>query len=529
MTTTTKLALCATVAGMLLLAGCGGGGAPGTMEPGTETAQPDPDPTPEPGATAAFALPAFRCLDHYGEGFDCDLYTQDSFDPDNIPTYNINELPAKTGAEQPTYHDHSQLYGIGVHDWGKFRRIFVGLDVAPERLSVAATRGNTRLGHGVITDGVEGATLAAYMVDSLEGTVVRWEDVPDVALGGRPTQDQANWFRAAVELVNAALPQASRMEIVSPSSAGVTVEFRDYREFPEGVGGTTWNVTDTDANGHERIVQSTIHIDEFAFGTLSHRHFVTLLAHELLHSLGLGHVSADFDTIMEASREIYRSWQGLGQRYEADDHGNPVVVSAEGLEADIPMPMSIVYPIDRAALQVLYGRLDNGDSPTGFGAWTSNSLHVAGSNDSTRFGVQYNNGHFAPWAHGYMPDRDLAQNGSLGGSATWKGALVGFTPGNAAVAGDAVIGVNLATMSGRADFTGLEHWAPNAVPGASGTGTTWLDGTLGYSISATGNTFRGTGGDGGRLTGIFTGHSHDGAAGTLERDDLTAAFGASRQ
>ena len=44
----------------------------------------------------------------------------------------------------------------------------------------------------------------------------------------------------------------------------------------------------------------------------------------------------------------------------------------------------------------------------------------------------------------------------------------------------------------------------------------------------TDNAFRETGGDDGLLTGIFTGANHEGAAGTLERDDLTAAFGAAR-
>ena len=83
-------------------------------------------------------------------------------------------------------------------------------------------------------------------------------------------------------------------------------------------------------------------------------------------------------------------------------------------------------------------------------------------------------------------------------------------------------------MTGRTVFTNLESWAANAAPGAAGTGTQWLDGDLGYAIAGRGNTFRETGGNAGRLTGIVTGQSHEGAAGTLERSDLTAAFGASR-
>ena len=106
--------------------------------------------------------------------------------------------------------------------------------------------------------------------------------------------------------------------------------------------------------------------------------------------------------------------------------------------------------------------------------------------------------------------------------------LLGISPDAAAVAGDAEIGVNLATLAGRMDFTNLETWAARTAPGEAGTGTRWLDGDLGYTIAVRGNTFRETGGDDGRVTGIFVGREHEGATGTLERSDLTAAFGAAR-
>ncbi len=83
-------------------------------------------------------------------------------------------------------------------------------------------------------------------------------------------------------------------------------------------------------------------------------------------------------------------------------------------------------------------------------------------------------------------------------------------------------------MDGRADFTSLEAFPADQAPGAAGTGVQWLDGDLGYEIDVHGNTFKQTSGDEGILTGIFTGRQHEGAAGTLERSDLTAAFGASR-
>ncbi|MDE0392612.1 MAG: hypothetical protein OXI57_11160 [Rhodospirillales bacterium] len=223
------------------------------------------------------------------------------------------------------------------------------------------------------------------------------------------------------------------------------------------------------------------------------------MAHELLHALGVdNHVSERFDSIMQA--------------------GNHYAFASN----------SFLAPLDREALRALYGRLDPGDDPTDFGPWSSTSLHLAGNGEHANFGVALRNGYAEPWAHGPMPSTPLAGNRALSGAATWEGTLLGLTPSAAAVAGDAEIGVNLASLTGRADFTSLETWAPNVAPGAAGTGTQWLDGDLGYLIAVSGNTFRETGGDHGRLTGIFTGRSHQGAAGTLERSDLTAAFGASR-
>lgn len=120
-------------------------------------------------------------------------------------------------------------------------------------------------------------------------------------------------------------------------------------------------------------------------------------------------------------------------------------------------------------------------------------------------------------------------NPTLAGTVTWNGALLGFTPNAAPVAGNAVVGVNLGTMTGSADFTNLESWAAGEAPGEAETGVAWGDGDLAYSITVNGNTFSQTGGgDDGFLTGAFFGEAHEGMGGTLERDDLTAAFGGGR-
>ena len=61
-----------------------------------------------------------------------------------------------------------------------------------------------------------------------------------------------------------------------------------------------------------------------------------------------------------------------------------------------------------------------------------------------------------------------------------------------------------------------------------GTGTTWGDGGLQYTMAIRGNTFLRTGGDEGMVTGVFFGPAHEAMGGVVERTDLTAGFGGVR-
>ena len=273
--------------------------------------------------------------------------------------------------------------------------------------------------------------------------------------------------------------------------------------------GITFNSNSGPGNG---ITDSAVDISS-EYTANGDRQAIILLAHELVHALGMagsydGHVSRSFDSIMERGRGVY--WTGQ----------------------DAPQPLSLLYPVDREALRALYSRFEGTGDGLGdlndLGPWAGVSLHIAGHGRHAAIGVALRNGYAEPWAHGYIPNMALADNLALSGSARWTGALLGLTPDAAAVVGDAAIVVDMASMTGRVDFTGLETWGANAAPGAAGTGSMWLDGDLAYSISVRDNTFREIGGDAGRLTGIFTAQAHEGAAGTLERSDLTAAFGAAR-
>ena len=116
----------------------------------------------------------------------------------------------------------------------------------------------------------------------------------------------------------------------------------------------------------------------------------------------------------------------------------------------------------------------------------------------------------------------------LSGSIGWSGRLLGLTPLAETVAGAADPTVELATLSGKVNFSQLEHWPVDAPAGATGSGATWRDGDLSYRIEVRGNSFDQTGGDAGEVTGAVFGPAHEGMGSVLVRDDLSAGFGGKR-
>jgi hypothetical protein len=411
----------------------------------------------------------------------------------------------------PVYHDHR----------GADRRLFVGVDQGTDyigQLADVGERDNITIRYGRTDDGAGEETVSAYLSEAATA-LTRWETAPVVTYGGHATgKDYARLVRA-VQIVNTVLPVGVKMRIASSSPLsdpenGIHVDFVLRSDFPNP---NAWGDATTFSEG-SRITHARIRINEAyavvpepsslgpAFNAPAwgieqvNREGTIVLVHELMHALGIQrHASQAFDSIMEGTVEIYKT------------------------EQDIPQPLSLLYPVDREAVRALY---INGGDFTQFGPWKSSSLHIHGNGAHAGFGVALRNGYAEPWAYGYLPDMDLGANGELSGNVTWDGLLLGLTPDGGAVAGDARIGVDLGTMSGRADFTELETWSSE--PGQPGTGQQWHDGDLGYTIAVRGNTFAETGGDDGTLTGIFTGSGHEGVAGTLERQDLTAAFGGER-
>ena len=138
------------------------------------------------------------------------------------------------------------------------------------------------------------------------------------------------------------------------------------------------------------------------------------------------------------------------------------------------------------------------------------------------FGVMLRHGYVVPWVEGPNPETMLHGNRALTGTVNWTGSLIGLTPDGERVYGNSRITVDIETLTGGATFTDLEAWVDGTIVPRS------VD-ELHYAIQVDGNTFHETGGDAGRLVGTFTGRNHKGAAGTLERVDLVAAFGAIRE
>ena len=386
------------------------------------------------------------------------------------------------------------MYGDGKH-------IAVGVDQNTSLLGTlprSGQRGGIAIHSGQLADGAGEQVVSNYLAATVELPDLRYRTSPVVRFGGDGNAADFERVVRAVQLINTALPEGYKMRVASD---GATTDTGTgiYFNFMDDFGGDYWGITYNSNSGvGNQITHSQININT-DYRSNGDRQATILLAHELLHALGFfggqgqGHVPTSIDSILEAGSGVYHTRQRNAQ------------------------PLSLLFPADREALRALYA-FGRGASVNAFGPWSSTGHHLMGHGQSVLFGSVWRNGYAEPWAYGIKPNEPLAQNTALTGSATWTGLLLGWSRGNA-VSGDAEIGVNLGTMHGNADFTELTRMDTN---------TQWLDGDLAYTISVDGNTFRETGGDAGRLTGVFVGLDHEGAAGTLERSDLTAAFGATR-
>ena len=471
------------------------------------------------GAAAALALAA--CGDRVTESTDSDMPL--------VP--DIPDLLLQT----PLQADQAPIVPVQT-------AIHVGADVAPPAgsLQEADRHGETGVSFGTVQDGIGTAELSAYLqADSTlpqtgmpPGTIVEVPpirfraDPPTVYVADGTPPTLVDETVRAVQAINAALPQdwqlgfsrhpATADNIDNPNGK-ILVRFALQIEWPRGFVSPTGKdvglavpsyrpVQTGDPNAPIRfeIVAGRVFVDHTQTEGLER---LGVLAHEIIHLLGRNHVDA---------RRFPRTIMVDGGSEELTEH--------------------ILHPLDREALLATYGHLEPetlpSDIATELSDWSDTSLHVRGTVDiedgEVTFGAALRNGLSQPWASGPPPHANLADNTALSGTVSWAGRLLGLTPDAEAVAGAADLSVDLAALTGTAEFTGLEQWAADAAPGEMGTGAMWHDGDLRYGIEVRGNTFVQTGGDAGTVTGAFFGPAHEGMGGVLERDNLSAGFGGTR-
>ncbi len=433
--------------------------------------------------------------------------------------------------------------------------LHVGSDVAPpaDALAPGGTRGGAALSRGHVRDGVGGEDVAEWVRlaamhnlsdRSVTGLATYGGSRPAIVtlVRGPETRNRFTRFarltQDAVAILNTGLPFEDRLRFnryLHPGNAfprmigEIRVRFIPKTDplYPEGadpgeLGRTrvSYYAKDGTAAVHEvsgdGASYSDVLVDPEAVGPLSDPEATHVLVHELLHAVGF--VSHTDPARFASTLSDVGFYPGT-------------------------QPRSLIHPIDREGLLAAYGRFEPGTAPDdisaeSLGPWAETSFHLRGDigivSGGLAFGVAFRNGLGQPWAFGPRPATILYDNPALSGTVIWNGALVGVTPSGREVVGDTALSLDMDDFLGRIAFTGLRY----------GGGGTWGDGDLRYAVQADdlGNTFRRAesafgragsahawnGRDLGTVTGAFFGSRHEGMGGTLERHDLSAAFGGKR-
>ena len=435
---------------------------------------------------------------------------------------------------------------------GRTKKIHVGANVLQlpdwQRRSFDYSPNNIEMSTGRTEDGESAMRVEEYLLshmDEVQETesyvdepvadtsgLASFAVQPTLRLAQGTSEEHAAYTLHAVALINTALPWNKRIRIGSevPPLTGIQA-IPDGQIFVDFAAKSDWiPISDAPA----------LHIPryEYRYDEFSQRWEIK--------SMKAGHIWIDPSAHESQVSYVNTLTQGLlhalGLRGRIYIHRFPQSLLRIPKQGTLPTDIHIPE-IDADGLLAIYTRLEPGTDPeyvitaeclifclSSLHPWDNNSLRMHGelSNlNGATFGVAFRNDLARPWARGTEPLVFLAENDEVSGSAIWDGTLMGFTPQGRSVVGLAEINVDLATLTGRANFSDLQQWS-SAKWQDSGQWSVWGDGDLGYTIVLRGNEFRETGGDHGILTGVFVGGNHEGAVGILERFDLSAAFGGSR-
>ena len=342
-----------------------------------------------------------------------------------------------------------------------------------------------------------------------------WTRQPTVRVESSAAPDIHRMTAKAVDLINDWLPVEHRMIMGAPTAlrtdnsgdvplGGIHMNFR----FP-GDGGVTHyfpNRNDNDPNDVPSLRTAVVRINP---NSSWHQTF-GLIVHELVHAMGVpGHVSED-------------------------DHPTTIMPDGEFQGGSLPDEAGLPeFPrLDGEALMTAYTVFDDGATDrdinyASLGAWATTIPTISGELSTTggdvSFGAEYRTQWTRAWDAGPVPATTLADS-PLTGTATWTGAMVGYTDGGQEATGDAGISVNLSSLRGTTEFTDIQAG-----------GSPWAFGRdLETAIQVSGNHIEST--QGGPWVGFdaqFRGSGHEAVTGAfrwerIDTGNLTAAFGAGR-
>ena len=324
-----------------------------------------------------------------------------------------------------------------------------------------------------------------------DGWFHAWNQLPEVHVSSNSTQQEIWAIRRAIGILNRSLPVEYRhtYQITRRTFSGVGRDDQVERSkslVPEGVihveiypyddpefGGIAWTDGERGYALGDRVNYdlSTPH---------GMRALIDTMVHEFLHAFGLsGHPHAVHTSIMS-----YRHYR-------------------EGELDSVPL-------IDASILYDLYE----------WRSWDTDMKRVADHAGGVHFGVHslHQGTAVIPWVDaGHIAAPRLDE---LSGRASYSGTLIGYAD-DEPVHGDADLSINFNRGTGVARFHRIEDWDGNS----------WNRNGYRYDLSLYGHYFDSTIDSQDRdgipdVVGAFYGFEAETAAGTLQRPEITAAFGA---
>ncbi|MCY3703537.1 MAG: hypothetical protein OXG16_12750 [Rhodospirillales bacterium] len=317
--------------------------------------------------------------------------------------------------------------------------------------------------------------------------------------GAGATRRERNMVARVVEGLNGSLPVERHIRIGAPISRNEARRQAGNSAVPSGTilvdiasksdwlypcsyspscGGSTFPVgRDTNVSGWSPATYVVINPD----GSRA------LLTHEMMHAMGF--------------------WQHSDRRRQT-------ITTGVVYDSEVRNTPDALYPLDRAALQVIYGHLRFNDVFDSLGPWDDSPTTGQDRYTGVTLGYEAANGHVRVWAlhdlaYSWGPE-GISDGGYVTGTATWRGRALGATVRERVIRGSSALTLDMRTMAGDLSLTGLTNYRD-----------------LRYGVELTPYGLTRVSGDAGAVYGHLYSHDRT-AAGTVHRTDAGIAWAGQR-